>query len=79
MLGNAFLLSVDFALKFTFSKKSFRNTIKVSNSLAADQARYFLRPDLGANCLQTVQQTTKVATSGKELNHKEHKLLLQIG
>ena len=46
------LSSVDFFSKSTFSKKSFRNTIKVSNSLDPDQARSFVRLDLGRNCLQ---------------------------
>ena len=42
-----------FFFKLTFSKgKSFRNTIRVSNSLDPDQARRFVRPDLGPNCLQ---------------------------
>ena len=47
-----FLLFVDFVLKFTFSKKSFRNTIRVSNSLDPDQAGRFVWPDLVPNCLQ---------------------------
>ena len=34
-----FLSSMDFLLKLTFSKKSFRNTIRVSNSLDPHQAR----------------------------------------
>ena len=38
--------------KINFSKKSSRNTIRVSNSLDPDQARHFVRPDLGPNCLQ---------------------------
>ena len=46
-----FLSSVDVILKLTFSKKSFRNTIRVSNSLDPDQARCFIGPDLGGNCL----------------------------
>ena len=29
-----------------------RNTISVLNSLDPDQARHFVRPDLGPNCLQ---------------------------
>ena len=33
-------------------KNSFRNTIGVSNSLDPDQARHFVEPDLGPNCLQ---------------------------
>ena len=40
--------------KSTFLKNSFRNTISVSNSLDPDQARHFVRPDLGPKCLQRV-------------------------
>ena len=36
----------------TFSKQSFRNNIRVSNSLDPDQARCFVGPGLGPNCLQ---------------------------
>ena len=36
----------------TFSKNSFKNTIRVSSSLDPDQARHFVGPDLGPNCLQ---------------------------
>ena len=42
------LSSVDFFSESTFSKISFKNTIKVANSLDPDQAR----PDMGPNCLQ---------------------------
>ena len=35
-----------------FLKNSFKNTIRVSNSLDLDQARHFVGPDLGPNCLQ---------------------------
>ena len=35
-----------------FSKNSFRNTTRVSNSLDTDQARQFVGPDLDPNCLQ---------------------------
>ena len=38
--------------KLTFSKKSFRNTIPVSNSLDQDQVRHYVGPDLGPNWLQ---------------------------
>ena len=38
--------------KSTFSKNSFRNTIKVSNSLDSDPARQYVGPDLDPNCLQ---------------------------
>ena len=36
----------------TFFKNSFRNTIRVSNSLDQDQDRSSVGPDLGPNCLQ---------------------------
>ena len=38
----------------TFSKNSFRNIIRVSNSLDPDQAGHFVGPDLGPNCLQRI-------------------------
>ena len=50
---------MDFFIKLTFSKKSFRNTFTVSNSLAPDQARRFVRPDLGPNCLQRLSADDK--------------------
>ena len=37
--------------KSTFLKNSFRNTIRVSNSLNPDQAGQNVGPDLGPNCL----------------------------
>ena len=53
-MGNfqAFLSSADFFSKSTFSENSFRNTIRVSNSLDPGQARHFVGPDLGPNRLQ---------------------------
>ena len=48
----SFLSSADFFSKSIFSKKSYRNTIRVSNSLDPDQTRHFVGPDLGPNCLQ---------------------------
>ena len=50
MLGNFHLLI--FFSKSTFSKNYFRNTVRMSNSLDPDQARHFVGPDLGPNCLQ---------------------------
>ena len=38
--------------KMIFLKNSFRNTTRMSNSLDPDQARRFVGPDLGPNCLQ---------------------------
>ena len=54
---HAFLSSVDFVQKKTFSKNAFRkNTIGVSNSLDPYQARQmlglFVGSDLDPNCLQ---------------------------
>ena len=58
-----FLLSADsdsFS-KLTFLKSSFRNIISVTNSLEPVQTLYYVRPDLGPNCLQKTDD--KVATS----------------
>ena len=38
--------------KLTFSKNSFKNTIRVSNNLDPDQDRHFVEPDLGPSRLQ---------------------------
>ena len=45
--------------KSTFSKNSFRNTIRVSNSLDSDQDRHYVAPDLGPNCLQRLSADDK--------------------
>ena len=39
-------------VSLTFSNYSFRNTIRVSNSLDTNQARQFAESYLGPNCLQ---------------------------
>ena len=46
-----FLSSVDF-FKINFSKKKFRISIWVSNSLYPDQSHNCDRPDMGLNCLR---------------------------
>ena len=53
ILGNfaCFLSSADFVFKINFFENSFRNTTRVSNSLDPDEARRFVGPDLGPNCL----------------------------
>ena len=61
-------LTQDFSGKLTFKKNSFRNTITVSNSLYPDQDLHFFSPDLGPNCLQSYQQTTKVSISRERGN-----------
>ena len=43
--------SADFFRNSFFEKKSFRHTIRMSNSLDPDQARRFVGPDLGPKCL----------------------------
>ena len=43
-----------FFSKSSFSKISFRNTIRVSNSLDPDQARRCVGPDLGPSCSQAL-------------------------
>ena len=37
--------------KIDYFKRTFSNTFRVSNSLDPDQARHFVGPDLGPNCL----------------------------
>ena len=41
-----------FSSKFTFSKNSFKNTIRMSNKLELDQDQRFVGPDLATYCLQ---------------------------
>ena len=45
--------------KLTFSKNSFRNMIKVSNSLDPDQDRQNVGLDLGPNCLPRLSADNK--------------------
>ena len=58
MLGNFaffffFFVVYGFFLELIFfKKKSFRNTIRVSNNLDPDQAGHFVGPDLDPKCLQ---------------------------
>ena len=49
------------ALKYFFNhfKKSFSNTIRVSNSLDPDQFRRSVGPDLIPNCLQRLSADNK--------------------
>ena len=41
-----------FSFKINFFEKFFQELPSVSNSLNPDQARHFVGPDLGPNCLQ---------------------------
>ena len=55
-----FLSSADIFQYYFFSKYSFRNNIRVSNSLDPDQAGHFVGPDLGSNCLQKLSSEDKI-------------------
>ena len=57
------LSSADFFFKINFFKKSFRTTIRVSNSLDPDQDRRSVGSDPGSNCLQMLSADDK--SSGK--------------
>ena len=55
--------------KINFLKNSFRNIIRMSNSLDPDQARRFVGPDLGQNCLPRLSADV----TGKQRVNIEHK------
>ena len=42
----------------------------MSNSLDPDQARHFVRPDLGPNCLQRLSADDKAATIGERVKNQ---------
>ena len=52
---------------FTLWMLDFFNTTRVSNSLDPDQARHFVGPDLGPNCLQRLSADI----AGTEINTKQ--------
>ena len=54
--------------KITFSKHSFMNTIRVSNTLDPNQAPHSVCPDLGPNWLQR----SNLPLAGKELKQLEY-------
>ena len=55
------LLIFFFFQNHPFRNNTFRNTIRVSNSLDPDQVRHLVGPDLGPNCLQRIKaDATKV-------------------
>ena len=51
-------------------KKSFRNTIRVTNGLDPDQDRPYVGPDLGPNCLQSLSAEDKLQLAKYELTLK---------
>ena len=56
-----------FFFEIKFSKISFRNIIRVSNSLDPDQARCFVGSDLGPNFLQKLEIYYQTALVDKDL------------
>ena len=64
MLGSfaCFLSSADLFFKAYLFQKKFRNTIRMSNCMDPDQARHFVRPDLGLNCFQRLSADEKIYT-----------------
>ena len=64
--------SVDFFSKSTFSKNSFRNTIRVSKSLDPE-AQHFVGPDLGPNCLQKLSTDDTM-----EIKSNKHSLYIPL-
>ena len=73
------LLSADFFFKIIFfSKNSFRNTIRVSNSLDSDCDLCSVCPDLGPNCLQRLSADDKSPLARKELKDEFLKWILPV-
>ena len=73
MLGNfaCFFCRLQIFLKLTFSKKYFRNTIRVSNSLDPDQAQHFAKS--GSKLFaKVISRRQKSPLVGKELTQQFH-------
>ena len=64
--------------KSTFSKTSFRNIIRLSNSLDPDQARHFVEPDLVPNYLRRLAAESTVRQSVKSYITAKSKMLTGI-
>ena len=69
------LLSTDLFQNQHFLKKYFRNSISLSNILDPDQARHFVRPDLGPNCLQrlSADNASRQRVEGVRNRRKKHR------
>ena len=73
------LLSDDFFQNKLFSSKhSFRNTIRVSNSLDPDQDRLSVGPDLGPDCFEKGYQQMPNIDANKERVKQIHKCNMLI-
>ena len=73
MLDN-FLSSADIFLHYFFSNFSFKNNIRMSNSLDPDQDRNSVCPDLGPVFCKGYQQMTKATTSKERVKSATHYL-----
>ena len=66
-----FLLSTDFFQNYPFQKNlSWTLSIRVSKTLDPDQARLYVMPDLGPNCLQNSSTDDKIRCWQAEFNNK---------
>ena len=74
MLGNfsCFFVVCRYFSTLLFSKYSFRNNIRVSNSLDSDQARHFVGPDLDPNYLQRLSADDKICSKQGNSNRQVH-------
>ena len=66
-----FLSSADFFQNYFFSKNSFGNIIRLSNSLDPDQDRSSVKLDLGSNCLQRPEADDKIHRWQAELKYQQ--------
>ena len=55
--------------QLTFLKNSFRNRIRVSNSLDPNLDRHSVGPDLGPNCLQRLSVGYKICSCSHRVKH----------
>ena len=67
-----FLSSADSFQNLTFSKISFRNTIRVSNSLDQGQEGHSVGPQLGPNCLQRLSADAKIISSKERVQQSSN-------
>ena len=68
---------------FFFQKKSFKNTIRMSNSLEPDQELRYIGPDVGPNCLQRLSATDKSRLTAMErvkceMDERNWKCIVQL-
>ena len=64
---HAFVVRRTFFKMNFFQKKSFNNTIRVSNVFDPGQDQHSVGPDLGPNCLQQLSADDKVAASKEKV------------